>query len=55
MDDYYESIYDWYKFEIMEQLVDYRTGEDIGQGTWWKKEETKESEANNEVSTENND
>lgn len=39
MDDYYESIYDWYKFEIMEQLVDYRTGEDIGEGTWWKKEE----------------
>jgi hypothetical protein len=38
MDDYYESIYDWYKFEIMEQLVDYRTGEDVGDN-WWKKEE----------------
>ena len=33
-----ESIYDWYIFEIMEQLVDYRTGEDVGD-TWWKKKE----------------
>lgn len=41
MDDYYESIYDWYIFEIMEQLVDYRTGEDTGDN-WWKKEEPKE-------------
>lgn len=32
---YYESIYDWYIFEIMEQLVDYRTGEDLGKGSWW--------------------
>jgi hypothetical protein len=54
MDDYYESIYDWYKFEIMEQLVDYRTGEDTGDA-WWKKETETTTETNNEVSTENND
>ena len=41
IDGYYESIYDWYIFEIMEQLVDYRTEEDTGDD-WWKKEEPKE-------------
>jgi hypothetical protein len=25
-----ESIYDWYVFEIMEQLVNYRIGEETG-------------------------
>lgn len=35
IESFSESIYDWYIFEIMEQLVDYRTGEETGHD-WWK-------------------
>jgi hypothetical protein len=40
--EFSEFIYDWYIFEIMESLVDYRTGEDIGDKTWWKQPEKQE-------------
>lgn len=29
IEEFSESVYDWYIFEIMEQLADYRTGENI--------------------------
>lgn len=45
IDDYYQSIYDWYIFEVMKKLVDYRTGEDLGDNTWWKKKETVKEES----------
>ena len=48
IDDYYQSIYDWYVFEIMENLVDYRVGEDLGENTWWKKTEEIEKENTSE-------
>lgn len=38
IDGFSESIYDWYIFEIMEQLVDYRIGEETGHD-WWKQSE----------------
>lgn len=41
-----ESIYDWYVFEIMEQLVDYRIGEETGHDWWVQSEETIEENDN---------
>lgn len=46
--EFSEFIYDWYIFEIMETLVEYRTGEDLGDKTWWKQSEEQEKEVNNE-------
>lgn len=44
--EFSEFIYDWYVFEIMEQLVDYRTGENTGHD-WWKQLEEKTDENEN--------
>lgn len=42
--EFSEFIYDWYVFEIMESLIEYRTGEDLGDKTWWNKPEKSETE-----------
>ena len=46
--EFSEFIYDWYIFEIMELLIDYRTGEDLGDRTWWNQFAKQEKEENNE-------
>lgn len=42
--EFSEFIHDWYVFEIMESLVEHRTGDDLGDGTWWNKPEKSETE-----------
>lgn len=48
IEEFSESIYTWYIFEIMEQLVDYRIGEDLGKETWWKQPEASEEKEEND-------
>ena len=48
IEEFSESIYTWYIFEIMEQLVDYRVGEDLGKDTWWQQTEASEEKEEND-------